>query len=238
MAAPVPVDIRTASHILFRVLTAFQTKHNTYENLVHELLTYIDSIPGSRGTPTLEVKITTLVGNSNPSNPAGQAQRFLNTYFSGMTADQRKAYFKVNYFGTDAEYAAFLANVQRLNDDLRLSLTYTGTFIILSITNRTVSGAYTSLYHISISRDSTYNVASQHGIPADTPVTKSIHLTDETTHKHYFVKYPSFSSPLNEDAATLLASIKPGRWGGRKTIRRKKSKQPKRKGTVKKGGRR
>ena len=235
MAAP---DIKTSAHILFRVLNAFKEKHNTYENLIPELLAYIDSIPGARGTPTLEIKITTLLGNSNPSSPGGQGQRFLNIYFSGMTADQRKAYFKVNYFGTDAEYAAMLANAQTLNDDLRLRLTYTGTFIILSIIHRRPDGLYTPLYHISISRDSTYSVAGQHGVPAGRPVVKSIHLTDETTGKHYFVKYPEFSAPLNEDAADLIASLKPGKLGGKKTIRRKKSKQPKKRGTSKRGVRR
>jgi hypothetical protein len=237
MAAP--IDIKTASHILFRVLTTFQDKHNTYENLVYELLRYIDTIPSDRGSPTLEVKITTLVGNSEPTNPAGQAQRFLNTYFTDMNAQQRRAYFKVNYFGSDVEYTAFLASVQALNDNLRLSLSYTATFIILAITNRRADGSYTPLFHITISRDPRYDVAGQHGIPTTVPIKKSIHFTDETTNKHYFVKYSSFSSPLNEDAADLLSTVKPGRWGGkRKTIRRKKSKHSKKRGTSKRGVRR
>lgn len=236
MAAP--IDLRASSHILFRVLTTFAEKHNTYENLITELLKYIDTIPGAKGTPTLEVKLTTLIGNSDPSNPQGEAQRFLNTYFSKMSADDRKTYFKINYFGSNVEYDALINTLRVLDDSLRLRLTYTNVFIVLSITNKNASGTYSPLYHISISRDPGYDAAGQYGIPTGPPVRKSIHLTDETTGKHYFVKYPSFSSPLNEDAATLLAALKPGRWGGRKTIHRKLSKRPKKRGTLKRGVRR
>ena len=222
------INIKDASHILFRLLTKFKSVHGDYKSLVDGLHGYISTVPRNN----LQVKVTTLIGNSEPSNPAGEAQRFLNTYFTGMNSGERVAYFYQNYFGGQIKYQTLLANMKDLDDAMRIKLTETPNFIIIGLTNRNAAGLYTDLYHITISRDINYDAQGQHGVPVGAEVLQSIHLTDETTGVHYFVNYNQFSSPLNESAATLLASLKPGRWGG-KTIRRKKLRRSKKRGTSK-----
>lgn len=232
MAAPT-ISLKDASHVLFRILSRFKAVHGDYKNLVNGLHSYIGTVPG-----VIQIKLTTILGNSEPSNPHGETQRFLNIYFSGMDGAARIRYFLENYHGTQDEYNAFLNEMRKIDDGIRIRLVETESFIILGLTNRSPAGDYNELYHITISRNINYDVQGQYGIPTGAEVLQSIHLTDETTQKHYFVKYSSFSSPLNEDAASLLAYLKPGRFGGRKTIRRKKSKRSKRKGTLKTGVRR
>lgn len=192
-------DIRTSAHILFRLLSKFSEVHNDYDSLIAGLQGYIDGLPRK----VSEVKITTIVGNSDPSKPLGEARRFLDAYFGGMDLAARQAYFKEKYFGSSHEYDAVLANLKALDDGLRLRLKYSPTFIIIGLTNKNDAGVSDGLYHLTLSRDSNYDVAGQHGIPLGSPVTKSVHLTDETTKIHYFVDYPSLK-PLNKAAADLL----------------------------------
>ena len=290
-------NLRESSHILFKVLTKLSGKYGRYDALISGLKSYIDGVGD-----TLDVKVTTLVGNSDPSNIKGQAQLFLDTFFGGMDMSARKAYFKEKYFGSDRDYVSLLDNIKRLDDGLRLRLKYNATFIIIGLTNKNDQGVSDGLYHITLSRDSTFDVAGQHDVPTGSPITTSIHLTDETSKIHYFFDYPTLN-PLNPSAVALSSSLLPtpsvpaashlsraavqqsmaasseeyngpaypapksgetladyvkrlssgyppreilnirkfatsiGLKGGR-TIRRKKSKQTKRKGTAKKGGRR
>lgn len=231
------ISLPYASHILFRVFNRIDTVNGgtgNYMNILNDLKRYIESAPvGPRSQrPKLDIKVTTLVGNSDPTNQTGVAAGILNKYFAGMSTLQRQAFFRENFPGTQDEYNQFLANMRRIDDSLRLRLTINDTFIIISLTNtNNNSSLRDNLYHITLGLNPQYNVAGQHGVPNISPVTSSVHLTDETENIHYF--FTTRKQPLNEHAASLLSTLRNSQTAGRRRKTRRRMNKTRR---IRRGG--
>ncbi len=198
-------NLDTSAYVLFKIFLRLKAVYSGgYDDLVSKLITYIGRAPN--GGP-IDVKLTTIFGNSDPSKAGGEADRFLQTFFSGMDMSSRKAYFKQEYVGTDETFDALADNIERAGDNLRLRLKVNDRFVIIALTNKK-HGQFDDLFHITLSRDSNYNIAGQHGVPSKMgPVLQSIHFTDEgksasrSGPSHYVFTYDI--EPLNEDAENL-----------------------------------
>jgi hypothetical protein len=189
MSVPQSLNFEIASYVLRKVWAKIAAGKD-YETSRRALLRF--------QSPDNEVSLRTVLGLKPPSKLNGVTDRFVKTFFAGMTEAQRQAYFRE---GAPAGFDAFMREMEP-NSEFRLQISNGKNGLFIELTARKSKDNNPDLYHLSIFDNPT--------ALEDRTLHYNVHVTQEpsrTGQRVYYMFNDVFGAVLRHDNAPAVPGL-------------------------------